>query len=103
MFTYLNTKIASIDIITEEQIARVSRWTTHLEQLHEIVELSVHVTTHRDRCLNIDHRLLEPEELGTFVDDPERYRLLDSALQYEVFLEDIDAWLAPAIENFGAR
>lgn len=59
--TYFNTKVAPVDIIAEEQIASVGWWTTHLEQLHEIVELSVNVTTDRDRCFDVDHRLLEPE------------------------------------------
>ena len=50
----------------------------------------------RDRRLQLDHGLLRPEQRRALVDDLERGRLLDAALQDEVLLEDLGPGLVRA-------
>lgn len=44
--TYLDTEITPVYIIAEEEILRRGGWPAHLEQLHQVIELSVNVTAH---------------------------------------------------------
>jgi len=45
----LNRVVAAIDVITHKEIVSLRRLTTDLEQLKQVVELSVNVTTNRHR------------------------------------------------------
>ena len=49
---YLNGKVASVDIVSQEEVACVLRGSPHVKQLHEVIELSVDVTTHCDWCIH---------------------------------------------------
>ena len=42
----LDAEVASVDVVPQEQIASGRRWTSDLEQLHQVIELTVHVSTH---------------------------------------------------------
>ncbi len=98
---YLYTKVASVDVVAEKEIARLGGRSAHLEQLHQVVELTVHVAAHGYGRLHVYHGLLLAEEVSTFVYDLERDGLLDAALLYEVLLEHVHARLAFAVKNFG--
>lgn len=44
--THLDTEITPVNIIAEEEILGRGRWTAHLEQFHQVVELSVNVAAY---------------------------------------------------------
>ena len=44
----LDRVVASVDVVTHEEVVRVRRATSDLEELHKIVELAVHVSTDSD-------------------------------------------------------
>lgn len=43
---YLNTEIATVNVVSKEQVPCCGWWSTHFKQLHEIKELPVDVPTH---------------------------------------------------------
>ena len=45
----------SVNIITHEQVVRLWNFSSDLEQLHKIMELSMDVTTNDDRCSDWDY------------------------------------------------
>ena len=51
----LHRVVAAIDIVAHEQVVGVRRVAADFEQLHEIVELAVHVAAHRHRTLDLLH------------------------------------------------
>ena len=72
----------------------------YLEELHEVVELSVDVAADRDRRLDLDHALFRAQQVGALVDDLERGRLVDPALEDEVLLQHV--WprlVCPRVEH----
>lgn len=62
----LDTVVASIDIVSHEQIVRVWRLATDSEQFNQIVKLSVNVTTHSDRTSDLLNAELFGEDLLCF-------------------------------------
>ena len=50
----LNTVVATIDVVAHEQVVCVWRATTNFEELHQVMELSVHIAANRHRTF---HRL----------------------------------------------
>lgn len=44
--THLNAEVTSVNIITEEEVARVVWRPSHLEKLHEVKELPMDITTY---------------------------------------------------------
>ena len=51
----LHAIVASIDIVTHEQVVRIRWASTDLKQLHKVVELSMHVSADRDGTLDRLH------------------------------------------------
>lgn len=43
---YLDTEVASVYVVPQEEVARVGRRTAHFKQLHQIEELAVDVSAH---------------------------------------------------------
>jgi hypothetical protein len=68
--SYLNTEVASIHIVAQEEVARLSRIATNFEQLHEIVVLSVDITAHSDGCVHLQQVGLGPQDFCALLDDP---------------------------------
>lgn len=54
--TYLDTEITPVYIIAEEEILCRGGWSAHLEQLHQVIELSVNVAADWNRKKNIPFR-----------------------------------------------
>ena len=67
---YLNAKIASVDIVTQEQVSCFRRIATDFEQFHQIVVLTVDVAAHRDGCIHLQQVRLRPQNLSAFLYDP---------------------------------
>ena len=44
--------VASVDVITHEEVVRVGRVSANAEQLHQVVELTVNVAAHSNRAAN---------------------------------------------------
>jgi hypothetical protein len=68
--SYLNTKVTAVHVIAQEEVARVSRIATDFKQLHEIVVLSVNITTHSNGRVHLQHIWLGLEDLCTLPYDP---------------------------------
>lgn len=43
---YLNTEVATVNVVPEEQVPRCRWWSSHFKQLHKIKELPMDVPTH---------------------------------------------------------
>ena len=66
----LDGVVASIDIVSHEQVVGVWGLSAHLEKLHQIVELSMHVTAHRHGAFHFLHiRLLLQNLFRLFTED----------------------------------
>lgn len=50
----LDGKVATVNVITEEEVARLGRVAADLEQLHQVVVLSVDVTADSDRGVHLE-------------------------------------------------
>lgn len=55
MKVYLNTKVPTINVVSEKQITRLCRVAADLEQLHEVVVLAMHIATHGDGGIHLKH------------------------------------------------
>ena len=51
----LNGVVATIDVVTHEQVVGIRRLSTNLEQLTQVVELSVNITANSDGSGNLLH------------------------------------------------
>lgn len=47
---YLNTEVATVNIVTKEQVPCCSWWSSHFKQLHKIKELPMDVSTDWKTC-----------------------------------------------------
>lgn len=45
-WSYLNTEVATVNVIPEKQVPRCGWWSSHFKQFHKIKELPMDVTTH---------------------------------------------------------
>jgi hypothetical protein len=68
--TYLNAEVTTVNVVTEEEVACLSRVTANFEQLHEVIVLSVDVSADGDGCVHLQQVWLLAENLRTFLDDP---------------------------------
>jgi len=59
----LDAVVSSVNIVPHEQVISIWRLATDLEELHEVVELAVDVTTHRHRTLDALHVALLAQDL----------------------------------------
>ena len=97
---YLYTEISSVHVVAEKEVFGGGGRPADLEELHEVVELPVDVAADRDRRLDLDHALLRAEQVGALVDDLERGRLVDAALEDEVLLQHVGPRLVrPRVEH----
>jgi len=49
----LDTVVATIDIVTHEQVVGVGRLSTDLKELEQIMELTMDITANRHRCAHL--------------------------------------------------
>lgn len=90
---YLDTEVAPIDVVSEEEISRLCRVSSHLEQLHQVKVLAVHVTTHGDGCIHLEKIWLLREQLCPFLYDECCLLLCEPAFTVEMLLEELDVRL----------
>lgn len=67
---YLDTEISTVDVVTQEEVARVCRIATDFEQLHQIVILSVNITADGDRGVHLQKVGLSLEHLCALAQNP---------------------------------
>jgi hypothetical protein len=67
---YLNTEVTTVNVVTQKQVSGLGRVSANLEQLHQIVILSVDVTAYGDGGIHFQKIGLRPEDIGTGFDDP---------------------------------
>jgi hypothetical protein len=68
--SYLNTEVAAVHVVAQEEIACLGRVATNFEQLHKIVVLPVNVTTNGDGCVHLQEIWLCPQDLCALLNDP---------------------------------
>jgi hypothetical protein len=66
----LDAEVASVDVVSQEQVACLGRIAAHFKQLHEVVVLSVDVTAHGYGRVHLQQVGLRLENLGTLLYDP---------------------------------
>ena len=73
----------------------------YLEELHEVVELAMNVSTDSDGGLELNHGLLASQQSSSLVDDLQGCVLIHPSLEYEVLLQHLRLWLVcPRVEDF---
>lgn len=88
-----DAKVSSIDVVAEEEISRLGRVASDLEQLHQVVVLAVNVAADGNRGVHLEEVGLGTQKLGTLLNDPQRLLLGKPALAVEVLLEKVDVGL----------
>ena len=68
--TNLDTKVSSIDVVSQEEITSLRGITTDLEQLHQVEILSVDVSAHSDRCIHFKEVVLALQYFCPKLNDP---------------------------------
>jgi hypothetical protein len=86
---YFDAEITSIDVVTEEQIPRLGGITTHLEQLHQVKVLSVHITTDRNGGVHFEHIWFGGQNLCTLADDPKGLLFGKAAFATKMLFEEM--------------
>src|SRR4051794_13494392 len=89
MAAYLNAEIASVDIITEEEISRLGRIAADLEELHKIIVLSMDVATNSDGSIHLQQVRFGLQDLGAALEDPQRLVLCKSAFAVKMLLQKL--------------
>lgn len=85
-----DAEIASVDVVAQEQIPGLGWVTAHLEQLHEIVVLAVHVAADGDGSIHLEEIRLLAQQVGARLDDPEGLLVGQPTLAVEVLLQEGD-------------
>lgn len=85
-----DAEITSVDVIAQEQIPGLGWVAAHLEQLHEIVVLAVHVTADGDGGIHLEEIRFLTQELGARLNDPEGLLVGQPTLAVEVLLQEGD-------------
>lgn len=67
---YLDTEVTTVNVVAQEQVSGLRRVSADLEELHQIVVLSMDVTTDGDGSIHFQQIGLRPEDIGTSFDDP---------------------------------
>lgn len=90
---HLDTEVASVHVVTEEQVSCLCRVSADLKQLHEIVILSMDVTADRNRSIHLQEVWLGAEQLSAGVYDPQRLLFREPPLPVEMLLEKLEIGL----------
>lgn len=89
----LDGEVATIDVVAEEEIPRLGRVTSNLEQLHQIVVLAVNITANGNGRIHLKKVGLCSQNLRALLDNPYRLLLGESALAVKVLLQKVDVGL----------
>lgn len=66
----LNTVVATINVITHEQVVCIRGLSTNLEQFTQVMELAVNITANRHRCAHLLHvRLIDQNFLSLHTEE----------------------------------
>lgn len=66
----LDTEVASVDVVSQEEIASLSGVATNFEKLHQIVVLSVDISADGDGGIHLKKVRLGPKYFGALPDNP---------------------------------
>lgn len=91
--SYLNAKVPSIDVVAQEKVPGLGGVAADLEQLHQVVVLSVNVTTDGDGGIHLEHIRFLLKDFGTQLENRDRLLLSQPALAVEVLLEKVEVEL----------
>jgi hypothetical protein len=69
-YSYLNTEVATVYVVAQEEVARLRWVAADFEQLHEIVVLPVNVTADRNGRIHLEHVWLRLQDLCALPYDP---------------------------------
>lgn len=89
----LDTKVAAVDVIAEEQIAGLGRVAANLEQLHQVVVLAVDVAAHGDGGVHLEEVGLGAQNLAAPSQNEEGLLFSQATFAVEVLFEKVDVGL----------
>lgn len=85
---YLNTEVAPINIITQEQISRILRISADFEKLHQVIVLTVDVSAYSDRSIHFQQIWFGPQNLRGLRNDVKRLLFSQPAFAIEMLLKE---------------
>jgi hypothetical protein len=91
--TDLDAEIASVHIITQEQVTSFRRISTDLEKFHEIKVLAMNISADSDGRIHFQQIWFSLENFRPFVDNPEGLLLGQATFSAEMLLEEFQIGL----------
>jgi len=89
----LYAEITSVDVVTKEEISGLGGVATNFEKLHEIVVLSVDITTNGDGSVHLQEVGLGAQKLSTLPENPKSLLLGETTFAVEMLLEELKVGL----------
>lgn len=89
----LDGEVASVDVVSQEQISGIGWVTTDLEQLHQIIVLAVNISTDGDWRIHLEQVWLLSENLASLVDNVDGLLLGETTFSVEMLLQECEIWL----------
>jgi hypothetical protein len=89
----LYAEITSVDVVTKEEISGLGGVATNFEKLHEIVVLSVNITTNGDGSVHLQEVGLGAQKLSTLLENPKSLLLGETTFTVEMLLEELKVGL----------
>ena len=89
----LYAEITSVDVVTKEEISGLGGVATNFEKLHEIVVLSVNITTNGDGSVHLQEVGLGAQKLSTLFQNPKSLLLGETTFAVEMLLEELKVGL----------
>lgn len=86
-------EVTTVNIVAEEEVARLGRVATDLEQLHQVVVLAVNVTAHGDGSVHLEQVGLCAQDVGTSLENEESLLFGQTTLAVKMLLEKVDVGL----------
>lgn len=65
-----DTEVATVDIVAQEEVSRLGRVASNFKQLHQIVVLTMHITTHGNRGVHLEKIRLGAKKVCASLNDP---------------------------------
>jgi hypothetical protein len=93
----LYAEVASIDIVTEEEVSGLSGVTSNFKQLHQIVVLAMNVTTDSNGGVHLQEVGLGAQKFGTLPDNPKSLLFGKTTLAIEMLLKKLKVGLGMGV------
>lgn len=86
--SHLNTEVTTINIVSKEQIARLSRVATNFKQFHKIVVLAMDITTDRNGRIHLQEIGFLAQHFCSLLENPHGLIMRKSSFTVEVLFQE---------------